>query len=168
MSTKEQKQKHIDYARELYCTLDSKGNRVFSFDDIVIKFTQKFRKKYTKSTFAKWSKKYDFANTLESIKKESIAKATNTENETIEKIIEKQSEILANDFKNADTLANAGYKLFFDYYNNVEHEYIDEKMAMQAIKLGIDIKHRIMSLPEIQDKETGQRIIVIDGVVTVQ
>lgn len=163
MVLKDKRNKIIEYARELFCVVDSSGKRVYSFEDITIKIFQKFNKKYSKPTIKKWSVDFNFDKTFEEIKKEAVKKAIKSESGKIEDIIQKQSEILAKEFKNADNLANIGYKIFFDYYQNKEHDYIDEKTAIQAIKLGTDIKHRIMSIPELIGKDSDATIIVENG-----
>ena len=48
----------VEYAKELYLTLDEKGNRVYSFADIVREIGRKFGCQLNRETVRLWARKY--------------------------------------------------------------------------------------------------------------
>ena len=154
------KQKIIDYAKELYCKYNSEGKKVYSLRGIEKKIAHKFNKKFTYTTVKNWAAKYDWNKLNEKIKQQSIKKAESDKQTTEEQIIEAESDKLAIDYKNAENLANIGYKIMVDAYQNKEHSLINVRDAMTAIKLGSDIKFRISQLPESPQEITSKKSII--------
>jgi len=152
---KTDKQKIIDYAKDLYLQYDSEGRKVFSLRDIVEKLLQEGYKKVTHQTIKRWSEKYDWNKLNEKVKQHSISKAEKEKLTTEEQIIEKESDKLAETYKNAESLEKVGFAVVFDAYKGKENKLISTKDALTAIKLGTDIKLRILSIPE---SETIQNV----------
>jgi len=142
------KQKIIDYAKSLYTQYDSEGKKPYSLRNIELKISQKFHKKFTYRTVKNWAEKYNWDKLNEKIKQQSIEKATEEKFTKEEQLIEKESDKLAKDYKNAETLANIGYKIVIEAYSGSECALISVRDALSAIKTGTDIKFRIMEVPE--------------------
>jgi len=149
------KQKIIDYAKSLYTQYNSEGKKLYSLRDIEQKITQKFHKTFTYRTVKNWAEKYDWNKLNEKIKQQSIEKAEEKKFTKEEQLIEKESDKLAKDYKNAETLANIGYKIVIEAYDGKEHSLISVRDAMTAIKIGTDIKFRIMEIPEKSEDLKG-------------
>ena len=156
------KDKIIEYAKELYSQYDSEGKKVHSLRDIAKIMYQKHNKNVTYVTIRRWSKKYDWDKLNEKIKQQSIEKAKDEKFTSEEKIIEAESDKLAKDYKNAENLANVGFSIIAKAYKEEkEHPVISVKDALTAIKLGTDIKFRISGINEEQENIT---ILPITGI----
>lgn len=149
------KQKIIDYAKLLYMQYDSKGKKSYSLRDIEQKISQNFHKTFTYRTVKNWSEKYDWNKLNEKIKQQSIEKATEEKFTKEEQLIEKESDKLAKDYKNAEKLADIGYDVVIEAYDGKECSLISVRDAMTAIKTGTDIKFRIMEIPEKTENLKG-------------
>lgn len=139
----------------MYCEYDAECKKRFSLREISTAIAQKFNKKVNYSTVGNWAKKYDWDKVNEKIKQQSILKANNEKFSTQEKLIEAESDKLAIDYKNAETLANNGFAIMAEAYTNKkEHPIISVKDALTAIRIGTDIKFRISGLPQSNETET--------------
>lgn len=81
----------IEYAKELYLTVDEKGNRVYSFQKIVDLIRQRFDVKLTKQTVKNWADRYGWHRLLQqAIVVSAYDEESKRETEaTITKVIEK-------------------------------------------------------------------------------
>ena len=146
-----------NYAEELYSEYDSEGKKIHSLREIIELIKQKFNKNYTHCTIRNWAAKFGWDESNAAIKQLSISKAVDEKFTTQEKIIETKSDEMAKDYKNAQQLANVGYKIVLDAYQGKEHEIIKVRDAISAIKLGTDIKFRILDIP---NPDTDHNIII--------
>jgi len=55
----------IEYAKELYLTVDEKGNRVYSFQQIADKCNERFNVNVTKVTVKRWADRYGWHKLLQ-------------------------------------------------------------------------------------------------------
>ena len=154
------KQKIIDYAETLYCQYDDKGCKVYSLRDIEKKILLKHNKNTTHTTVREWAIKYDWDKTNAKIKQQSIAKAQDDNFTSKEQIIERESDKLANTYKNAEQLERVGFEILFKAYKGEEHPLIPFDSALRALKLGSDIKFRVLEVPD----NTNENIIIVKGV----
>ena len=160
---KQEKQKIIDFAKDLYLQYDANGNKVYSLRDNSTKIQQKFNKKINYSTIKNWAEKYKWNATLEKTKQYGIEKATQENLTKEEQLIESKSNELAKNFKNAKTLSDIGYTIIFDAYKSKkEHPLISIKDALTAIKMGTDIQFRLMEIPENLDLKIKTEIPMIE------
>jgi len=155
---KESKQKIIDFAKELYLQYDNEGNKVFSLRDIATKIIQKFDKKLTAQTVKNWADKKDWNKINAKIKQQSIIKAKDAKFTADEIVIEKESDKLAKTYKYAEQLENIGFDIATKSYSGQEHALISFDQSLRAIKLGTDIKMRIMEIPD-DNKDKGTQVI---------
>jgi len=57
-------QEVVDYARELYLTVNEKGERVYSYQEIANKIDERFNVKLTKVTIKNWADKHNWPRLL--------------------------------------------------------------------------------------------------------
>jgi len=82
----------VEYAKELYLTVDESGQRVYSFQQIAEKIDEKFDVKLTKQTIAQWADKYNWNALLTRAAQVSVVKAK--ENLPVKDDALKEEEIL--------------------------------------------------------------------------
>ena len=81
----------VEYAKELYLTVDSKGNRVYSFENIATEIKRKFNVEINKTTVYHWAKKKGWDKLLQqAIVVSAYDEESKRETEaTITKVVEK-------------------------------------------------------------------------------
>ncbi len=65
----------INYAKELYLTVDEKGNRVYSLQSIAKKLQQECNVEINASTILRWARKYNWNGLLEKAAKVAVVEA---------------------------------------------------------------------------------------------
>ena len=143
----------INYAKGLYLQVNDNEKKVYSLRDISNILLKKFNIKVSYATISFWSKQGNWKNEFE------ILKNANKKKEVVS--IDKQTEHLDNkflsdllkDYKNAQMLTNIGYDSVLKIYKK-EKVNVSMQHALNAIKIGSEIKDRIRGLPELtEDKE---------------
>lgn len=81
----------IEYAKELYLTVDERGNRVYSFQQIADKCNERFNVNVTKVTVKRWADRYGWHKLLhQAIVVSAYDEESKRETEaTITKVVEK-------------------------------------------------------------------------------
>ena len=81
----------VNYAKELYLTVDDKGNRVYSFKDISTAIRQKFNVEIDRTTIYQWAKRKGWDKLLhQAIVVSAYDEESKKETEaTITKVVEK-------------------------------------------------------------------------------
>ena len=140
---KAEKQKTIDYAKKLYLTYDSEGNKKNSLRKICTKVAQKLHTKVAPNTIKNWAEKYEWNGINQKAKIYAIEKAKDEKFTIDEKLIEAKGTEIAYIYKT--------YKKIFDIASKTvsESEEITIKEAITAMKNAADIMMKINEVPEI-------------------
>ena len=145
-----QKQKIIDYAKELYTSYNADGTKIYSLNNISAQIQQKFSKKIHSTTVLNWAKKYDWNKINEKIKQQSIQKAKEDKFSVDEKIVEKESDLLAEIYKYAEQGMKIGYREIFEIFKENGNPVSDTQIRdlMTLVKMNTEFIFRINDIPE--------------------
>lgn len=154
-----------DRAKELYIQRNEQGEKKYSNNTISEMLAHEGYKKVTRKTVGKWALTPNkitgetWNTIISKIKQQSIEKAVDDNFTAEEQLIEKESDKLAETYKNAEQLEKIGFKVAFDIYtkqgmstkktesDNNDFKLINFRDALSAVKLGNDIKFRILEVP---------------------
>ncbi len=157
----------INYAKELYLTVDEKGNRVYSFQQIADKCNSKFNASVTKVTIKRWADRYGWQKLLHQA---IVVSAYNEESReeakaTVTKVIEK----LPADEKLIETLAKAQrwvvinhLKMAKKLYAEVQKKNADDKRFARLCEVADRVGKSVYEmLSGIDEKEQNQPPIIV-------
>jgi IS30 family transposase len=157
----------VNYAKELYLTVDDKGNRVYSFKDISTAIRQKFNVEIDRTTIYQWAKRKGWDKLLhqaivvsaydEESKKETEATITKVveklpaDEELIEKLAKAKRWVVINHLKMAKKL-----------YAEVQKKSASDKGFARLCEVADRVGKSVYEMLEaIDEKEQIQTPIVI-------
>lgn len=136
------KEKILEFAKELYLTPNELGNHKYSLRNICDKIRQKFDKRLTAQTILNWARKYGWVELWEQAVREGITKDFKSDKEKTKE--EQFRELIAkrkhDDFVMASNLKVLGYKFI------KEHGFSSVSEALKAIDTGMKYTQDIEEL----------------------